>query len=312
MTTALTVHTPASIIDASPYDTLVETTLNTLPSLASQRVYRDTYNKWADYCHNHGLAPMLVLPNDVTRFLNAQPVGKASKQRQLSALRKLAVMWYVATGSEDARRAAEGMKLVKASSADTGTTRTRKALQPHEADKVLRAWNGDSLLDRRNRALIAVLLLGGLRRSEAAALKWANVDMEAGLLTVEHGKGDKRREVPLVGDYAITALLDWKQAQGGDRVYVFCPFRRWDEMGDDRPINGVDVYRVVETTVNTCGIEFKPHDARRTYITEALMMGAPVAVVQNAVGHASSSTTNQYVQGVDARKARETIKFRYG
>jgi integrase/recombinase XerD len=312
MTTALTVRTSATIIDAAPYDTLVETTLNTLPSLASQRVYRDTYNKWADYCHNHGLDPMLVLPNDVTRFLNAQPVGKASKQRQLSALRKLAVMWYVTTGSEDARRAAEGMKLVKASSADTGKTRTRKALQPHEADKVLRTWNGDTLLDKRNRALVAVLLLGGLRRSEAAALKWANVDFEAGILTVEHGKGDKYREVPLVGDYAITALLDWKQAQGGDRVYVFCPFRRWDVVGEDKPINGVDVYRTIETTVATCGIDFKPHDARRTIITELIEAGTPMNTVQAFAGHAHGSTTLSYARTANMRAARKTMRARFG
>lgn len=64
--------------------------------------------------------------------------------------------------------------------------RSKKALVPSEADKILRAWNDDSNKAARNRALIAVLLLTGMRRSEAAALQWRNVDFQNGVITIRH------------------------------------------------------------------------------------------------------------------------------
>jgi len=43
----------------------------------------------------------------------------------------------------------------------------------------------------RDVAMLAVLLGGGLRRAEAAALTWADYDAEAGTVTVRHGKGNE-------------------------------------------------------------------------------------------------------------------------
>jgi integrase len=78
-------------------------------------------------------------------------------------------------------------------SGESGTERTKRALAPSEADKVLRVWHEATPTHWRNNALIAVLALGALRRSEAAALRWHDVDFENGVVTVQHGKGDKRR-----------------------------------------------------------------------------------------------------------------------
>ena len=60
------------------------------------------------------------------------------------------------------------------------------------------------------------------------------------------------------------------------------------------------------------GVAFKPHDLRRTFITEALATGTPLATVQAAAGHARSETTLHYAQAVDARHARRELKLRYG
>jgi integrase len=59
-------------------------------------------------------------------------------------------------------------------------------------------------------------------------------------------------------------------------------------------------------------VEWKPHDGRRTFITEALETGTPLATVQAAAGHAQGATTLRYAQAVDARKARKELRLRYG
>jgi integrase len=60
------------------------------------------------------------------------------------------------------------------------------------------------------------------------------------------------------------------------------------------------------------GVEFKPHDLRRTYITEALATSTLLATVQAAAGHARGETTLRYAQAVNARQARKSLRFRYG
>ena len=47
--------------------------------------------------------------------------------------------------------------------------------------------------------MIRLLIYTGLRRSELVALRWSDVDVEAGVVTVRHGKGDKER---------VAAILD--------------------------------------------------------------------------------------------------------
>jgi site-specific recombinase XerD len=54
------------------------------------------------------------------------------------------------------------------------------------------------LLGRRDYALVATALLTGLRASELANLELAHVDLDAGVLRVVEGKGQKDRELPVI------------------------------------------------------------------------------------------------------------------
>jgi integrase len=298
--------------DGGALDELIDFALATLPSAASVRIYRQTYTLWRSWCAQKGANPLDLRPVAVLGFIGAQNVTKATRQRQLSALRKLAQVLYIAAPTEETRRIVEALKVIKApTGSENGRERTRKALAPSEADKVLRVWNEPTNMHRRNNALIAVLALGALRRSEAAALQWRDVDFENGVVTVRHGKGDKARDVPLAGDFALEALQAWQACQM-ERTYVFCPVVKGDKLGKDKPISGTDVYRIVKATEALSGIAFKPHDLRRTFITEALATGTPLATVQAAAGHARGETTLRYAQAVDARRARRELKLRYG
>lgn len=295
----------------TPLDELIALALQTVAT-SSARIYQQTYRLWADYCHNTRRQPLDLRPANVLAFLGAQDSSKATRQRQLSALRKLAQMALILRGSDDDRRIYEALQMVKAPAGANGKERTRRALVPSEADKLFRVWHEETPLHRRNHALIAVLALGGIRRAEAAALRWRDVDFENGVLSIRHGKGDKAREVPLAGDLALEALKVWQLAQPAGREYVFCPLRKGDKFGADKPITGTDVYRVVAATEKVSGVEFKPHDLRRTFITEALATGTTLATVQAIAGHAKAETTLGYAQAVNAREARKALKLRYG
>ena len=230
------------------FDALTRVTLLGLESQASQRVYRQTFNAWAEWCVQNGSDPLDLRPGQVVAFLADGNTTKATRQRQLSALRKLAQMLYILDPSDDHRRIVEALKLTKApTTVDAGEERSRKALTPSEADKMLRVWNGSRARDLRNRALVALLLLGGIRRSEAAALRWQDVDFENGVLYVRHGKGDKSRDVPLAGEYALDALRAWQMVQPAGYQCIFCSVNKGGNAGKDRPIIGTRRYRLQAT-----------------------------------------------------------------
>lgn len=308
--------TMSDIVTTTSMDEIISLTSASVESSATARVYRQTYSKWGVWCAQREIPTLALTPTNVLRFLAEQDVTKATRQRQLSALRTLVKIAYVLNPTDDMKRNLEGLALIKVPSdpskvAGNGKERPRRALAPNQADKVLRVWMEENNAHLRNKALIALLMLSGVRRSEAAALKWDEVDFENGVVTVRHGKGDKQREVPLAGEYALDALKRWKTVSEG-RKYVFCAVNKGDNLGADVPITGTDIYRIVKATEQRSGIEFKPHDLRRTLITEALATGTPLATVQAIAGHARGETTLSYAQAVDARQARKALKLRYG
>src|SRR5690606_13485316 len=66
----------------------------------------------------------------------------------------------------------------------------------------------DAPLGLRDRALLELFYSSGLRLSELRLLRWRDLDMEQGLVTVT-GKGSRQRTVP-VGSHACRALAEWR------------------------------------------------------------------------------------------------------
>ncbi len=296
------------------FDTLVEVTKRTL-SYSSARVYHQTFAAWKLWTAANHLSPMDLNAPNVVQFLIDQPVTKATRQRMLSALRTLAEMLAVLDYQNPLRElAVRTLQRIKVPSENLADNeRPKRALTADEADLVLSVWAGESNQDKRNRAIIAVLLSTGMRRSEAVALKWADIDLAEGVIYIRHGKGDKARDVAIYGDLAMNALIDWKKAQGSGRKYVFCTINKGDNLGPDRPMTPTSLYRMVKETEKLANIEhFSPHDARRTLITELLRTGTPLADAQAQAGHSQGQTTLRYAQAADARQRRQKGHLRYG
>lgn len=255
-----------AIAPATGFQMVMSATLKTVAE-SSQRVYHQTYRLWSEWCESAGINPLMLTFGNVATFLESQSVSKSTRQRQLSALRKLAEMLAILDYGNPARDAAyKSLKKLKVRHmGDTGTQRSLHALTPAQADKTLRVWNGSRRIDKRNRALIAVLFMTGMRRSEAIALQWSDVDFENGLLHIRHGKGDKARHAAMAGDFALSALKAWRNTAGADRQYVFCSMSKGDKLGADKPTDSQTVYRVVKATEKHSGVVFSPHTVRRTF-----------------------------------------------
>lgn len=147
----------------------------------------------------------------------------------------------------------------------------------------------------RNRALIMVMYRGGLRVSEALALRPADIDPARGTVRVLHGKRDKARVVGL-DDGAMAVVQRWMDKRGtlGFRNGpLFCTL-------DGRPLWDTYVRTMLKRLAAKARLEKRihPHGLRHTHASELVAEGVPVNVIQKQLGHASLAVTDRYLNHI--------------
>jgi integrase/recombinase XerD len=142
----------------------------------------------------------------------------------------------------------------------------------------------------RDRMLLKLLYVSGVRVSELCGLKWCDAmgRTEGGQITV-FGKGGKTRTV-------LLKPKSWEQlmALRGEASPVDAIFRSRKGGGHLDPSQ---VRRIVYGAVGKAGLEQKvsPHWMRHAHASHALDRSAPIHLVQSTLGHASVSTTGRYL-----------------
>ena len=86
------------------------------------------------------------------------------------------------------------------------TSKVTEALTDDQLRLLLKACAGKSLRDRRDEAIVRLMLETGLRAGEVIGLQTSDLDLPRGLVTVRRGKGGKGRIAPFSSQTA--AALD--------------------------------------------------------------------------------------------------------
>lgn len=185
-----------------------------------------------------------------------------------------------------------------------GAARLGVWLSKAQLGELLDLPNTATLAGLRDRALVASLSLCGLRREEAVSLTWsqlATVETPSGLRHLwkdVHGKGSKRRHVPM-SKVAAGIIADWHQVwqrdSGREDGCVFCRIRSGDRPCFDAGITGRAAAKIVNGYAQEAGYKLAPHDLRRTFGKLATRNGATLRAVMQAYGHAHLSTTERYL-----------------
>ncbi len=202
-----------------------------------------------------------------------------SLQRRLSACRSC-YQWLLKHGRIAASPAA-GIRAPKA---------PRKLPQVLDVDEAVQLVElpTDVPLGVRDRAILELFYSSGLRLSELCALRWRDLDLADGLVTVL-GKGSKQRSVP-VGSHARKALEDWRrESQGQPDAPVF-PGR------GGATITPRAVQIRLQRLAQRQGL-FKrvhPHLLRHSFASHVLESSGDLRGVQELLGHADIATTQIY------------------
>ena len=161
----------------------------------------------------------------------------------------------------------------------------------------------ESLLLRRDRALLELLYAAGLRVSELTGLNFADIDQKERVLRVI-GKGDKERIVPY-GSKAQESLekywplreellLETSSSRGRHRDAPHTEAVFLNYAG--RRLTQRSVGRIVKKYVRLANVnwDLHPHSLRHAFATHLLADGADLRAIQELLGHQSLSTTQKY------------------
>jgi integrase/recombinase XerD len=171
------------------------------------------------------------------------------------------------------------------------------ALSHKEMLKILDRIPGDTPIHLRDRAVLEVLYSTGLRRQELVTVNVIDVDLDAGFLRVEEGKGGKGRVVPLgrvAGERIERYLRAARPAlvgRKGDPGRLFLS-------KSGRPLNGNSIREIVLRWAKAAGIEkeVSPHTFRRSCATGMIRNRANPAHVKDLLGHDDFRSLDAYVR----------------
>lgn len=271
-------------------------------SKRSARIYEVTLRQWADYCTENDIPPADLRFENVLAFLENGNLSHTTKRNKLTHLRKFVELLRTFHPDNMALQSVYGqLKALKVQRPETPLAedgqREARALRPDQVQRLFDAWDDGTLRGKRNQALLAILFYAGLRRFEAAALRWRDIDRAHNQIRIRQAKGGSDQIAAAISEKMYDYLNAWQQHCPG-REFVFCGVRRGDRLSTkDKPITGDAVYKIVAETSQRSGVEFAPHDSRRTLATAIRDNGGDVQDIQGVLRHKNPETSLRYMQG---------------
>jgi site-specific recombinase XerD len=267
----------------------------------TRRAYRTAVGQYLSWIETRGAdwrSPSRTLTRGYLTELADRPLARRSISSRLAALRSFyrhaqregvvsANPWSSVLTPRQPRRLPQVL----------GVTDVERVIEEAAVSSKRRA------LTLRDLALIETAYAGGLRISELAAARLADLDLGRGELRVL-GKGRKER-ITLLGGPARAALDAYLHegrpaliaaAQPPDTGVVFLNAR-----GAPLGVRGLR-YRV-DRLMRSAGVAegASPHTLRHSFASHLLDGGADLRVVQELLGHASLGTTQVYTHVSPAR-----------
>ena len=192
-------------------------------------------------------------------------------------------------------------------------------LSPEEAAQLLAAARGSRLY-----ALVAVALAIGLRRGEALALRWSDVDLDTGSVTVRRTlsrvasslvfttpKSGKSRTVPLPGP-SVRILREHRQALTAERLALGPAWTDTDLVFPSRlgtPAEPRNVLREFHALVSRAGLPAaRFHTLRHSCGALLVAQGVHLQVIAEILGHSDIRVTSAVYAHVGEQLQRDAAE----
>ena len=199
------------------------------------------------------------------------------------------------------------------------STRRRNWIRPRSKKRLPRTLGSDDVerlltaplreqgpKAQRDSALIELLYATGMRVTELVTLKLDDIDLAAGVVRVQRGRGGKERLIP-IRERAISALRDYVAQgrpslvkSGDDTAALFLNHR-------GQQLTRQGTWLIIKEYAQAAGIQVAvtPHVLRHSFAAHMLEdQKASLTDVQRYLGHANISTTQVYAHITSGQKRR--------
>jgi integrase len=196
-------------------------------------------------------------------------------------------------------------------------------LSAEEVGRLLEAARGDRL-----QPLIVLMLGTGLRRGEALALHWRDVDLAAGLVRVrwtlgrvdralvfDEPKTDRSRRFVSLPSPVVETLRRHRTALAAERLAALA-WQPWPDHDDlvfptqigtpTDPRNALRAFASIEERAGLAGVTL--HTLRHSTASALIASGAHIKVVQEMLGHSSYAITADIYSHVNVEQQREAAE----
>lgn len=268
-------------------------------SPATLRVYRAGVRAYLAWCEENGQPAILdrnLLAAFVADLLDAGAEPATAQARHL-AVRRFS-KWLHAEG-ELAVDPLAGMRPPKLD------VKVIPVLSDDELRRLVKACEGRTLRDRRDEALVRLMMETGLRAGEVVALRVEDVNVVGGTLLVRRGKGGIGRLVPFSPKTAV-ALDRYLRLR---RQHVLADTSAlW--LGErSRGLHYDGLYRTLAKRARVAGIRnFSPHQLRHTAASRWLAAGGSEGGLMAIAGWKRREMVDRYAAATRASRAVQEFR----
>lgn len=289
----------------------------------TRTAYQKGWNKFVNYCAAELIDdPLSASPDRVASFfvhLATHPSPRSGTMLSMGtvSLYKSAVnKKYLEAGKPSPTNHPVVRSTLKGLARLKGTSSRRvEALREFHIEAMLRA-TPDSLIGKRDAAIIAIGFAGALRRSEICDLNVQDVEFldaqenykDRMVLTIRRSKTDqqgKGQKVPILdggGIRPINRLRLWLDDSGITTGPLFQTMKRGGSLRG-KPLHHSDIPRIVKHYAEVIGLDPKNiagHSLRAGFVTSAAVHHARLDKIMSVTRHTNPATVMSYIRDADA------------
>ena len=285
--------TPKRVLALPDLEHAKSAVLSSLTSRSGQRTYDHAIREFvAWYCSEPRLAFNRTVVLRYRIHLEQRHYAPATINLRLAAVRRVA--YEASDAGLLSPELAAGIRRVKG--VRRLGVRLGNWLTPDQGRRLLKHGDLMTVRERRDHAMVAVLIGCGLRRGELLALRLESLQQreEHWVIADLVGKGGHVRTVP-VPTWVKAAIDTWTSAAGITEGAVFRAINKTGRIWGNGMTPKVlwDVVRAAAARADIS--KLAPHDLRRTCARLCHLAGGELDQIQFLLGHVSIQTTERYL-----------------
>ena len=293
-------HFPSTLTGAD--SARIEAALRAARSPQTRRAYASQWAAWGAWCASRGACPLPAAPVELAAYLaeRAQSVSTATVRMAKGEPSPVTDdVIEVMRGLAASKATERGRGQARAITRDDFAVILARAGEPRKLGRGMETAETAAERAQIDRAIAGVLFHAGLRRSEAASLRWGDVEPAAsipGALTIrvrtsKTNRDGEATDVRLAKNGAAAALTALRPANAAPEALVF------------RGLNGQSIGRRFAAAAKSAGVEgVTAHSGRVGLASELTAAGASTTETMLAGGWKTARMVAHYSAGASAER----------